>query len=275
MNSINNKSKSFMIYKEWEETILALDNDEERGALLRALFLFVRTGEMTEFKGGLKIAFIQITNQLRRDAAKYEKKCERNRANANIRWGRTDANACDTMRHDAKNADKEKDEDKDKEKDKDKDEGEDKDKEKDKDKGEGKDKDKDKVTDTKPSAAQESVVPPAPSQEKHLFGEFGNISLSHEEHDMLVKKFGSELTDKCIERMDSYMEQTGKCYRNCYAKLKNWISEEYDKNSTKPRNDRQQKEDTYFTEDVLSDYENYVMNQASYDFAKILAAGKT
>ncbi len=79
------------------------------------------------------------------------------------------------------------------------------------------------------------------------------------------------LTDVCIERMDSYMEQTGKCYNNCYAKLKNWISEEHEKVRHK-RTNGSAKEHTYFTDKELEDYEHYARTQASDDFAKELEA---
>ena len=262
MNQINNTSKSFMMYKEWEETFLALESDAERGELLRALFVFARTGDIPEFKGGLKIAFLQMSNQLRRDAEKYEKKCERNRANANKRWGNNNnAFASESIPKDAVYADKDKEEDKDKEKDKYKDEDEDKDKDK--------DKDEERPAVQGPINDLTSSEPPAPIRNK--YGEFGNILLSNEEREQLIKRFGMHLTDVCIERMDSYMEQTGKCYNNCYAKLKNWISEEHEKVRHK-RTNGSEKEHTYFTDKELEDYEHYARTQASDDFAKELEA---
>ncbi|SFC88587.1 DUF6291 domain-containing protein [Ruminococcus albus] len=266
MNSINSKSKSFMLYKEWEETFLALESDAERGELIRGVFAFVKTGEVPDFKGGLKIAFIMIANQLRRDAERYEKICQRNQKNARKRWKSSDntvvtenstlsnesATAYDPMPMDTKNADKEKDEEKDKDEVKDE--------------GEGKE-----IT----ANREYPEHTPSPAHRKYKFGEFRNISLSFGEYGSLVNRFGKHMTDKCIESMDTYMEQTGKVYQSCYAKLKNWISEDIARSRKINPSKALSADSGKITDEELAEYEAYARAHAMEDFARELECKAT
>jgi hypothetical protein len=78
MNSYREDNSSFMMYKEWEELFESLDNTEEAGELIMALFAFAKRGEIAEFKGALKMAFIIMTKQLDRDGKKWERNRQKN-----------------------------------------------------------------------------------------------------------------------------------------------------------------------------------------------------
>lgn len=70
-------NKSFIVYKDWEEIILALGSDEDRARLFRALFSYASSGEQpVDFTGALKVAFTCLKSALDRDGQKWEKTCD-------------------------------------------------------------------------------------------------------------------------------------------------------------------------------------------------------
>lgn len=81
MKNYHEDNKAFMMYKEWEDYFESLDNMEEAGELIMALFAFAKRGEIAEFKGALKMAFIMMTKQLDRDGKKWEERCRINAEN--------------------------------------------------------------------------------------------------------------------------------------------------------------------------------------------------
>lgn len=69
------ENKSFLIYKDWEEYLETL-TDEEVGKLFRALFAYAKRGEETPFDGALRMLFTMIKNTIERDGKKWEDICE-------------------------------------------------------------------------------------------------------------------------------------------------------------------------------------------------------
>lgn len=67
-------NKTFMVYKEWEEYLKML-TDEEAGRMFRALFAFTKRGEETEFEGAAAMLFAVMRNCLERDGKKWEDVC--------------------------------------------------------------------------------------------------------------------------------------------------------------------------------------------------------
>lgn len=73
---------SFLVYKDWEELVLALDSDEQRGKLFVALFSYACRGKLPEdFTGALKMAFLVMKNTLERDGHKWEETCAKRAVN--------------------------------------------------------------------------------------------------------------------------------------------------------------------------------------------------
>lgn len=103
------RKDSFIVYAEDIKEILDELTDEEVGRLFRGMITYQLTGEDPGFTGAMKFAFIPIRQTMTRNDERYAAKCERNRANANKRWGndgmRSDAVGCDRMRSDAMDAD--------------------------------------------------------------------------------------------------------------------------------------------------------------------------
>lgn len=59
----------------------------------------------------------------------------------------------------------------------------------------------------------------APIRHKH--GEYGNVFLSDEDFEKLKSEFPADYKDR-IEQLSSYMESTGKSYKNHLATIRNW-----------------------------------------------------
>ncbi len=103
-------NKTFMVYKEWEEYLKML-TDEEAGRIFRALFAFAGRGEEADFSGSAAMLFAVMKNCLERDGKKWEDVCA---AHSHKKTKRADK----SNETDETNAyDKDKDKDKDKEKD--------------------------------------------------------------------------------------------------------------------------------------------------------------
>ena len=81
------KEKSaFLVYHDWETFFDSLDSNEEAGELIRALFAFAKRGEITEFSGALKMAFIFMSQQIEADSEKWKEVCEKRKEAINKRW---------------------------------------------------------------------------------------------------------------------------------------------------------------------------------------------
>ena len=125
MADYHEDNASFMMYKEWEDLFESLESDEERSALIMAIFAFASRNETPDFHGALKIAFLMMSKQLDRDGAKWEKKCERNAENVRKRWEKANADKSESIESNTtvyeripvntNDTDKDKDKDKDKE----------------------------------------------------------------------------------------------------------------------------------------------------------------
>lgn len=61
---------------------------------------------------------------------------------------------------------------------------------------------------------------------KRSFGEFSNVKLSEIEHTKLINQYGDKVTKDFIEKVDAYVESTGKKYKSHYATILSWIRKE-------------------------------------------------
>lgn len=90
---------SFILYTSDYQLIDGL-TDEQLGQLTRALFIYARDGEVINLEPVVRMAFVFIKDKIDRNQQKYQKKCERLRANAQKRWGmQKDANDTEAYNH--------------------------------------------------------------------------------------------------------------------------------------------------------------------------------
>ena len=70
-------------------------------------------------------------------------------------------------------------------------------------------------------------------EEKKAFGPF--VRLTNREREELDKKYGLDIVDDCIERMNLYIGQSGMKYRSHYFAVMNWLRREGRKPRTAPK----------------------------------------
>ena len=62
------------------------------------------------------------------------------------------------------------------------------------------------------------------------FGEFSHVSLTDEQHNKLITEYGEIKTALYIRKLDEYIEQTDKVYKNHYLTIKTWIRKDNENN---------------------------------------------
>ena len=234
-------NKAFMVYKDWEELVNALDSDEEAGVLFKALFAFASRGERPQLEGALRMAFIVMTRQIERDGEKWEERCERNAENGR-KGGRprkaTDKTKTERFSKKAGKADTDKDTDTDKDKDTDT------------------EKERDKDITAVPAGPDGQAGPcgpaPSPAPTRHRYGEYDNVLLSDEELEALKTELPDSYRDY-IERLSEYMASSGKRYKSHLATIRSWAREDKDKHPSKP--EPSPKETSY----KVDDWERFAM----------------
>lgn len=156
----------------------------------------------------LRIAWKGIKSRMDADRQAYDERCEQNRRNANKRWSKDDANACDRMqsdkvacepmRTDAKNADIDIDI----------------------------ESDIDIDIEKKNARARET---------RHKYGQYNHVRLSDSEIKRLYDDYGEEKTLKAIRKLDEYIQQTGKKYKDHNLALRNWCFKAVDEDEERSR----------------------------------------
>lgn len=201
------EKKSFLIYLDNQKQVNIL-TDEQAGKLFKALFEFAKDGTETDFDDGMiAMAFSFMADSIRRDTEKYELICQKRAENIKKRWNKkqdeidTNVYNCNFYNTNHTHIDK------------------DKDKEKDIDI----EKEIDKETDINKRTDKPSHAPPKSLKK---FGEYGNISLTDEQYNQLVRDYGKSVISDYIQRMDEYIQMKGKKYKDFNLALRNWIKKD-------------------------------------------------
>lgn len=83
---------------------------------------------------------------------------------------------------------------------------------------------------------EEPPAAPAPKPkkpERHKYGSYNNVLLSDEDMEKLKAEFPTDWNDR-IERVSSYVAQTGKGYSNYLATIRNWARRDAERQQSKP-----------------------------------------
>jgi hypothetical protein len=110
---------SLLLYYDYIEQFELL-NDEQLRKLIYAMVEFDKNQKEEKLDKMTKMAFVPIKRRLIEDRKNWEETCKKNSENANKRWEKKYATACDSMPKYAKYADIDKEKDKEIEKDKEK-----------------------------------------------------------------------------------------------------------------------------------------------------------
>lgn len=87
-----------------------------------------------------------------------------------------------------------------------------------------------KVKNNKPHPNTYEILYHAKQKTKKVFGAFGHVLLTEQEHLQLLKDFGADLTEDYIKKLDSYMEiHPEKHYKAHQQVLRDWIVDDENK----------------------------------------------
>ena len=181
---------AFLVYYDWESLFNSLDNNEQAGELIKALFAFAKRGEIAEFTGALKMAFVFMSQQLERDADKWEEICSQ-RSEAGRKGGAPKGNknaskqpkqpfGCLNNQNQPKQP-------------------------------------KQADTDTEYDTDNISMK----KAKKVRFGEYNHVLLTDAEYEKLCNDYGCDVANKYIKKVDEYCEQSGKRYKNYNLAIRN------------------------------------------------------
>lgn len=87
----------------------------------------------------------------------------------------------------------------------------------------------DEVAEREPEAQQQSDSDPAEQGQLPLYmpyGQYGHVRLTLEQAESLRQELGGEKLEWYIQRLDSYIEQTGKHYQNCACTIRRWVQDD-------------------------------------------------
>lgn len=101
---MDNGKKSVLLYCDLIHTVAPL-TDEEAGRLFKHYLAYINDLNPEPIDRLTGLIFEPIKQNLKRDLLKWEKKSQKNKDNANIRWNKNNANASERINNNANNAD--------------------------------------------------------------------------------------------------------------------------------------------------------------------------
>ena len=159
------------LYSSYLESVAPF-SEAERGRLLTAMLVYAVRGEEVRLPGNERYLWPTIKSQIDRDAAAYRERCEKNRDNGK-KGGRPEKRSVFEK---------------------------------------PKEKEKEKENEKKNEKEKESILRPgaAPAEaEKTVYGKFGWIRLSAQEHARLRGELGQAELDRCMASIDESAQSTG------------------------------------------------------------------
>lgn len=207
------EKQSFIIYKDWNELLLTL-NDEQTGRLFKGIFDYQCNGNLPDFEDDLQIKgiFSFFRKSFINDNEKYEETCKKNSENGK-KGGRpkqTNGNKktekTERLFKKPKKADNDNDKDKDKEYDYDND-----------------------------YDLPVSDEPKTKKQTKHKYGNFKNVLLTDTDIENLKQKFPDCYQEK-IENLSEGIELKDYKYKNHYLAILKWEQNRIPKRKDEPKN---------------------------------------
>lgn len=159
------------LYSSYLESVAPF-SEAERGRLLTAMLVYAVRGEEVRLPGNERYLWPTIKSQIDRDAAAYRERCEKNKENGK-KGGRPEKRSVFEK---------------------------------------PKEKEKEKENENEKKKEKESILRPgaAPAEaEKTVYGKFGWIRLSAQEHARLLGELGQAELDRCIAYIDESAQSTG------------------------------------------------------------------
>ena len=80
-------------------------------------------------------------------------------------------------------------------------------------------------------------------EQKHKYGEFKHVLLTDKEKDKLLSELGEHKFNLVIKRLDEYIEETGKKYKNHNLTIRRWVIDAVTKENPQVQSNRTDKDD--------------------------------
>ena len=90
---------------------------------------------------------------------------------------------------------------------------------------------KSKVKKSKVKESKETA--PAPDTKEECFGEYKNVRLTKEKYEKLLSSLGEKRLSDYIQKVDEYVQLSGKEYKDYYLVIKRWAKEDGEKSAPK------------------------------------------
>ena len=190
--------RSFLLNDDWGTLFLSLP-DDKAGQLIKAAFRHHAGESVVIDDPVLGAVFAMLREMIDQNEAKYAERCRQNKENIERRWNTVEQNQVqnDTVvdartETNTKNTDN--------------------------------DNDYDNDLKEKGSATQSRKRNPKKVEEqKHKFGDYGNVLLTDSEREKLIRDFGSEETADAIAFLDSYIKEKGYKSKSHYLTMRRWV----------------------------------------------------
>lgn len=86
----------------------------------------------------------------------------------------------------------------------------------------------------------ENDLPPAREKPvKHRYGEYHHVMLTDDDHEKLLNDLGENALNDYIQRLDEYIEQHGKSYKNHTLTIRKWYKRDHEKQGGYSADDNQ------------------------------------
>jgi hypothetical protein len=112
----------------------------------------------------------------------------------------------------------------------------------------------DKVSIEEDMSDSDESEPPPPTKTKpvrHKYGEYKNVLLSDEDMEKLQDEFPADWEER-IERLSSYIAQSGKSYKNHLATIRNWAKKDKQQTTTQQPKAKQKSDYDSFMEQLAA-----------------------
>ena len=198
---------SFVLYTEYYEYVQALTT-EQKGLLFDAIMCYELDRDIPDLDPVTNMAFSFIKGQLIRDDERWAEISEKRAAAGRKGGSKQKANASFAKQTEAKqaNADFAK---------------------------HNVDENVDENVDV--DEIKESVERKTARETRHKYGQYNHVRLSDSEIKRLYDDYGEEKTLKAIRKLDEYIQQTGKKYKDHNLALRNWCFKAVDEDEERSR----------------------------------------
>ena len=196
-------NNGIILYTDILEDAMSILSSDEFTELMQIIINYKKTGNVPKNMSKIMtLAFLPFKQTMDINQERYDKKCQKNRENAQKRWNSNNeddtnecermqsneknANACERMQSDANNANTN--------------------------------------TNTDTNNKKENIKEKEP---KIHFAEF--VTMTNAEYNKLVSTYSKEFADQCIEVLDNYKGSSGKKYKSDYRAILAWVIDEVKK----------------------------------------------